>query len=203
MLRSPSEASMRGPTPGSSITGRERRSVRVVRARRGAHRGRPDLLDDRRHLAPAAPSTFERNDLPARYLEHRPDIEGCPKETLRPSYAPALGQILQRAHGKEDPRPSDSLLSGVPDLVEVPTLVDTAQGLEQDQTRPHLGALGIEYVDGSVHHPSGLQGRVVGATELARERENQDIVVVGERLVGLDEGPGGGLSRCREDVGVV
>src|SRR5215212_11187069 len=28
--RSPSAASMRGPTPGSSVTGRERRSVRVV-----------------------------------------------------------------------------------------------------------------------------------------------------------------------------
>src|SRR5215211_4148843 len=260
MPRSPSEASMRGPTPGSSLTGRERRSVRVVRAGRGAPcappalevgnaigskahvgpddppdlsdellldpdlfgqlgeelggsdvpeveltsglRGRPDLLDDGRHLAPAATGTLERNDLPACYLEHRPDIEGCPEETLRPSYAPALGQILQRVHGEEHPRPSDSPLSGVPDLVEVPTLVDTAQGLEQDQTRPHLGALGVEYVDGTVHHPCRLQGRVVGAAELAREREHQDVVVVGERLVGLDEGPGGGLGRCREDVGV-
>src|SRR5918995_1175196 len=163
----------------------------------------PDLFDDSRHLPPAAAGTFERNDLPACYLEHRPDIEGCAEETLRPSYAPALGQVFKRAYGEEHPRPSDSPLSDMPDLVKVPTLVDTAQGLEQDQTRPHLGALGIEYVDGSVHHPSGLQGRVVGAAELARERENQDIVVVGERLVGLDEGPGGGLSRCREDVGVV
>src|SRR5215204_3817112 len=230
MPRSPSEASMRGPTPGSSVTGRERRSVRVVRAGRGAPcappalevgnaigskahvgpddppdlsdellldpelfcqlgeelgggdvpeveltsslRGRPDLLNDGRHLAPAASGTLERHDLPARYLEYRPDIEGCPKETLRPSYAPALGQILQRAHGEEHPRPSDSPLSGVPDLIEVPTLVNTAQG------------------------------RVVGAAELAREREHQDIVVVGERLVGLDECPGGGLRRCREDIGV-
>src|ERR687884_199027 len=30
MPRSPSAASIRGPTPGSSLTGRERRSVRVV-----------------------------------------------------------------------------------------------------------------------------------------------------------------------------
>src|ERR687897_1264865 len=165
-------------------------------------RGRPDLLDDGRHLASAATGTFERHDLPARYLEHRPDIEGCAEETLRPAYAPALGQVLQRAHGKEHPRPSDSPLSGVPDLVEVPTLVDTAQGLEQDQTRPHLGALGIEYLDGTVHHPRRLQGRVVGAAELARERENEDVVVVRERLVGLDEGTGGGLRRRREEVGV-
>src|SRR5215210_930832 len=141
-------------------------------------RGRPDLLDDGRHLALAAAGTFERNDLPARYLENRPDIEGCAEETLRPSYAPALGQILQCAYGKEHPRPPDSPLSSVPDLVEVPTLVDTAQGLEQDQTRPHLGALGIEYVDGTVHHPCRLQGRVVGTAELARERQNQDVVVV-------------------------
>jgi hypothetical protein len=76
----------------------------------------------------------------------------------------------------------------------------TAQGLEQDQTRPHLGALGIEYVDVAVHHPRRLQGRVVGAAELARERENQDVVVVGERIVGFDEGAGGGLSRSREHV---
>src|SRR5918994_6318388 len=165
-------------------------------------RGRPDLLDDGRHLAPAATGTFERHDLPARYLEHRPDIEGCAEETLRPAYAPALGQVLQRAHGKEHPRPPDSPLGGVFDLLEVPTLVDRTQGLEQDQTRPHLGALGIEYVDGTVYHPRRLQGRVVGAAELARERENQDVVVVGERLVGLDEGPGGGLRRRREDVGV-
>src|ERR671910_2383248 len=165
-------------------------------------RGRPDLLDDGRHLAPAAAGTFERNDLPALYLEHGPDIEGCAEETLRPSYASALGQILQRAHGEEDPRTCDSPLSGVPDLIEVPTLIDTAQGLEQDQTRPHLGALGIEYVDGPVYHPRRLQGRVVGAAELAREREHQDVVVVGERLVGLDEGPWGGLRRRRKDVGV-
>src|SRR5215203_7455588 len=32
MPRSPSADSIRGPTPGSSVTGRERRSVRVVRA---------------------------------------------------------------------------------------------------------------------------------------------------------------------------
>src|SRR5918993_4129836 len=165
-------------------------------------RGRPDLLDDGRHLAPAATGTFERHDLPARYLEHRPDIEGCAQETLRPSYAPALGQVLQRAHGKEHPRPPDSPLGGVFDLLEVPTLVDRTQGLEQDQTRPHLGALGVEYVDGAVHHPCRLLGRVVGAAELARKREHQDVVVVGERLVGLDEGTGGGLRRCREDVGV-
>src|SRR5918993_3043912 len=165
-------------------------------------RGRPDLLDDGRHLASAATGTFERHDLPARHLEHRPDIEGCTEETLRPSYAPALGQVLKRAHGKEHPRLSDSPLSGVPDLVEVPTLIDTAQGLEQDQTRPHLGAPGVEYLDGTVHHPSRLQGRVVCTAELTRERENQDVVVVGERLVGLDEGARGGLSRCREDVGV-
>src|SRR5215213_4044448 len=258
MPRSPSEASMRGPTPGSSVTGRERRSVRVVRAGRGAPcappalevgnaigskahvgpddppdlsdellldpelfsqlgeelgggdvpevelmsglRGRPDLLDDGRHLALATTGAFERHDLPARYLEHRPDIEGCAEETLRPSYAPALGQVLQRAHGKEHPRRSDSPLSGAPDLVEVPTLVDTAQGLEQDQTRPHLGALGVEYVHRTVYHPSRLQGRVVGTAKLARERENQDVVVVGERLVGFDEGAGGGLSRSREHV---
>src|SRR5215203_3431374 len=165
-------------------------------------RGRPDLLDDGRYLAPAAAGTFERNDLPARYLEHRPDIEGRAQEALRPSYAPALGQVLQRAHGEEHPRPSDCPLSGAPDLVEVPTLVDTAQGLEQDQTRPHLGALGVEYVHRTVYHPSRLQGRVVGTAKLARERENQDVVVVGERLVGLDEDAGGGLSRCREHVRV-
>src|ERR687893_2103527 len=162
----------------------------------------PDLLDDGRHLPPAAAGTFERNDLPACYLEHRPDIEGCAEETLRPSYAPALGQVFKRASGEEPPRPSDSPPSDMPDLVEVPTLVDTAQGLEQDQTRPHLGALGVEYVDGAVHHPCRLLGRLVGAAELARKREHQDVVIVGERLVGLDEGTGGGLRRCREDVGV-
>src|SRR5215204_1289524 len=81
-------------------------------------------------------------------------------------------------------------LGGVPELIEVPTFVDAAEGLEQDQTRPHLGALGIEYVDWPVNHPRRLQGRVVGAAELARERECQDVVVVGERLVGLDECPG-------------
>src|ERR687897_2771849 len=165
-------------------------------------RGRPDLLDDGRHLAPAAAGTFERNDLPAPYLEHGPDIEGCAEETLRPSYAPALGQILQCAHCDEHPRPSDSPRSCMRDLVEAPTLVDTAQGLEQDQPRPHLGALGIEYVDWSVHHPRRLPGRIVGAAELAGERKNQDVVVVGEGLVGLDEGPGGGLRRGREDVAV-
>src|SRR5918993_1735428 len=165
-------------------------------------RGRPDLLDDGRQLPLAATRTFERNDLPARYLEHRPDVEGRAEEALRPSYAPALGQVLQRADGEEHPRPPDRPLGDVPDLVEVPTLVDTAQGLEQDQTRPHLGALGVEYLDGTVYHPSRLQGRVVCTAELTRERENQDVVVVGERLVGLDEGARGGLSRCREDVGV-
>src|SRR5918997_416455 len=162
----------------------------------------PELFDDGRHLPPAAAGTFERNDLPACYLEHRPDIEGCAEETLRPSYAPALGQVFKRAYGEEHPRPSDSPLSDMPDLVEVPTLVDTAQGLEQDQTRPHLGALGVEYVDGAVQNSCRLLGRVVGAAELARKREHQDVVVVGERLVGLDEGTGGGLRRGREDVGV-
>src|ERR671920_2381279 len=130
MPRSPKAPSIRGPTPGSSITRRERRSVRVVRLGRGAPaalkvgnaigskahvgpydppdlsdellldpelfgklgeelgggdvpevelasglRRRPDLLDDRRQLPPAAPGSFERNDLPARDLQHRPDIE--------------------------------------------------------------------------------------------------------------------------------
>ena len=36
MPRSPKAASIRGPTPGSSVTGRERSSVRVVRSGRGA-----------------------------------------------------------------------------------------------------------------------------------------------------------------------
>ena len=69
--------------------------------------GRPDLLDDGRHLALAAARTFEGNDLPACYLEHGPDIEGGAEEALRPSYAPALGQVLQRAHGEEHVRPPD------------------------------------------------------------------------------------------------
>src|SRR5919106_67746 len=72
----------------------------------------------------------------------------------------------------------------MPDLIEIRTLVDTAQGLEQNQTRPHLGALGVEHVDGPVHHLRRLQSRVIRAAELAREREHQDVVVVGERLVG-------------------
>src|SRR5215210_5937365 len=186
MPRSPSAASIRGPTPGSSVTGRERRSVRVVRAGRtalemgnaigsqayvgsddtadlrdellldpepfgqlgeelgggdmpeverssGLSSG-PDLLDDGRHLPFATAGTFERNDLSVCHLEHRPDIEGRAEETLRPSYAPALDQILQRAHGEEHPRPGYGPLRGAPDIVEVPTLIDTAQGLEQDQT---------------------------------------------------------------------
>src|SRR5215203_2115211 len=176
--RSPSAASIRGPTPGSSVTGRERRSVKVVRAGRKALevgnaigsqanvrpddapdlrdellldpepfgelgeelgggdvpavegssglRGGPDLFDAGRHLPFAPAGTFERNDPPACHLEHRPDIEGRAEEALRPSDAPALGQVLERAHGEEHPRPGYGPLRGAPDIVEVPTLIDTA-----------------------------------------------------------------------------
>src|SRR5215210_343445 len=185
MPRSPKAASIRGPTPGSSVTGLARRSVRVVRMgrtnpcrpplevgnaigpeadvrpddtadlrdellldpelfgelgeefgggnvpeveRSSGLRGRPYLLDDARHLPLAAPGTLEWHDLPACHLEHRPDVEGRAKETLRPSYAPALGQVLERAHGEEHPRPPDGPLRGASDVVEIPTGVDAAQG---------------------------------------------------------------------------
>src|SRR5215211_1882443 len=224
--RSPRAASIRGPTPGSSVTGLARRSVRVVRVgrrrpctpplkvgnaigteadvrpddtadlrdellldpeplgelgeelgggdvpeveRSSGLRGRPDLFDDGRHLPFAPAGTFEGNDLSVCHLEHRPDIEGRAEETLRPSYASALGQVLERAHGEEHSRPSYGSLRGAPDILEVPSLVDTAQGLEQDQTRPHLGAPGVEHVHGTVYHPRRLPGRVVGAAELTGE----------------------------------
>src|SRR5215210_227038 len=227
MPRSPKAASIRGPTPGSSPTGLERRSVRVIRGGRtlpsapptlkvgdaigpeadvrpddtadlsyellldpepvGQLReefggcdmpeverafglyGQPDLLDHARQLPLATAGTFERNDLPACHLQYGPDIEGGAEEALRPSYAPALGQILERPNGEEQVRFPDGPLRGASDFIESSTLVDTAQGLEQDQTRPHLGAPGIEHVDGTFDHPCRLQGRLIGAAELARE----------------------------------
>src|SRR5919199_4290954 len=202
MPRFPKDASILGPTPGSSVTGLARSSVRVVRVGSmvpraspalqvgnaigskahvrpddpadlrdellldpepfgefreefgggdvpeiegpsGLH-GRPDLLDDGRHLPLATAGTFERDDLPAGHLEHRPHIEGAPQEALRPPYASALGQILERRYGEEDSGACNGPLRGAPDFVEIPARVDTAQGLEQDQARPHLDALGVE-----------------------------------------------------------
>src|SRR5215210_530001 len=255
--RSPKALSIRGPTPGSSVTGLARRSVRVVRTGRTSPRalevgnaigpeayvrtydttdlrdellldpepfgqfgeelgsgdvpevegpsglrGRPYLLDDRRHLPLATAGPFERNDLSLCHLQYGPDIEGGAEKALRPSDAPALGQIFQRTDGEQNSCSPDSPLRGVPDLVEIPTLVDTAQALQQDQARSHLGAPGVQHVDGTVDHPSRLHGGVVGAAELAGEGQHEDVVVVGESFVGLDEGPRGGLRRRRENVGV-
>src|SRR5215203_1831341 len=257
MPRSPREASIRGPTPGSSVTGRERRSVRVVRAgstappslkvgnaigtkayvgpndpadlsdellldpesfgqlreelgggdvseveRPSGFDGGPDLLDNGRHLPLAPAGALEGDYLPSGHLQYRPDIQGGAEQALRTPDAPALGQILERADGEEHIRPRYGSLSGASNLIEVPTIVDTAQRLEQDQTRPHLGAPGVEHVNWAVHHPRRLQGGVVGAAELAREGQHQDIFVGGERFVGLDECARGGLRRRRKDVGV-
>src|SRR5215207_2571381 len=213
--RSPRAASMRGPTPGSSVTGRERRSVRVVRSGRTASVGSldlevghaissqanvgsndppdlcdellldpellgqfgeelgggdvpevdglsclhrwPDLLDDGRHLPLASAGTLERHDLTANHLEYGPDIERRTYEALCSSNAPALRKVLKRADSEEQVGSSDGPLRGASDLVEIPPLVDTAEGFKQDQTGPHLGAPGVEHVYGSVHHPCRLR----------------------------------------------
>src|SRR5215213_11247453 len=244
MPRSPRADSMRGPTPRSSTTGLERRSVRVVRAgsetpaapvlevghaigseadvgpddaadlgdellldaevlgelgdelrrrdvpeveRAPGLDGGPDLVDYGGHLPLASAGALEGRDLSIRYLQHGPDVERRPDQALRPADAPAPGQVLERTHRKEHLHPRDGPLRDAFDLLEIPAFVDTAERLQQDQTRPHLRGPRVEDMDGTIDHPCRLQGRVVGAAELGRKGEDQDVVVVGERLVGLHE----------------
>src|SRR5215210_7271102 len=260
MPRSPSAASIRGPTPESSVTGLERRAVRVVREgsmapcaspalevghaigsqadvrtddaadlgdelllhpevlrelgdelgrgdvpeiqRSSGLDGWPYLVHDRGHLPLASASALEGRDLSAGNLQYGPDVQRRPDKPLRPADAPALGQVLERADGEEHVRPPDGPLRDASDLVEISALVYALQGFEEDQTRAHLSAPGVEHVDGAVDHLGRLKGRAVRPAELCREREHPDIVVVGERLVGLDESARGWLGRGREHVRV-
>src|SRR5829696_695796 len=204
MPRSPSADSIRGPTPGSSVTGRERRSVRVARAgsvipgvppvlevghaigsqadvgpddtadlgheflldaevlgelgdelRRGdvpeveratSLHGRPDLVDDGGHLpfAPAGP--LEGSDLCPGHPEDGPDVERRPDQALCPPYVPTPGQIFERAYGEEYVGPRDGPLRNALYLVEISPLVDAAECLHEDQTRPQLGAPRVQHV---------------------------------------------------------
>ena len=86
--------------------------------------GRPDLLDDGRHLALAAARPFVGDDLARPYPQHGPDVEGGPTRRCALPMRPLFGEILQRAHGEEDVGPPDSPLRRAPDVVEVPALVD-------------------------------------------------------------------------------
>src|SRR5215216_3556293 len=245
MPRSLRAASIRGPTPGSSVTGRERRSVRVVLsgslgpapALEVGHAIRPrtdvgtddaaylgdelllhaeplgelgeqlgggdvpevqgttglrrgfDRLGDSRHLTLASAGPLVRDHLAVLDAQDRPDVERRPDQPPRPPDATALRQVLQRAHGEEQVAPPDGGLRLPPDLLELPALVYTAEGLAQDQTRPHLGALGVEHLHRPLDQLRRGHGRGVGAADLLRHRQDQDVVVGVERLVGLDERP--------------
>jgi hypothetical protein len=99
----------------------------------------------RRHL-----SVFDPQD--------RPDVERRPEEPLRPPDAAAPREVLQRAHGEEDVALPDGRLRLPPDILELPTLVYAAQRLPEDQTGPHLCALGVEHLHRPIYHPRGGHG---------------------------------------------
>src|SRR5918997_2829479 len=265
--RSLRAASIRGPTPGNSVTGRERSSVRVVRsgirvpagpgsALEVGHAIRPrtdvgtddpaylghelllypeplcelreplgsrgvpeekgtsglgyglDLLDDRRHLPLAPAGPLVRDNLPVLDPQNRANIEGSSDQASRPTDAPALRQVFQRAYGEEDVAASDRDLSRPPDVPELPALVYLPQSLPQDQTRTHLSALGVEHPHRwPLDHLRGGYCGIIGAAELAGEGEDQDVIVCVESLVGLHEvarrGLGGGWEVVGDDQPLV
>src|SRR5918997_862930 len=192
MPRSLRAPSIRGPTPGNSVTGRERRAVRVVLSgSRGPGPGaalevsdaiRPrtdvgtddpaylglDLLDDGRHLplAPAGPLVWD--NLPVLDPQDWAHVERRPDQAPRPPHATALRQVFQRAHGEENVAAPDRGLRRPPHVFELPALIYLPKGLSQDQSRAHLRALGVEHLyRWPLNHPRRGHGGSMGTAELA------------------------------------
>src|SRR5918997_6609791 len=154
------------------------------------------------HLALAAPGALVRDDLAVHELENGPDVERGTHEALGATDPAAPGEVLERADREVQVAPPRRGLGRPPHVLELPTLVQRPQRLQQDKPRPHLRAPRVENLHGALDHPGGLAGGVVGAAYLARQRQHQDVVVVRERLADLDKGPGRRLGGGKELLGV-
>src|SRR5215213_5981170 len=60
--------------------------------RMSGHDGRPDLLDDGRHLSSATAGALEGDYLPAGHLQYRPDIEAVPRSRCALPMRPLLAR---------------------------------------------------------------------------------------------------------------